>query len=478
MNFIERLESRIAPAILIPSVVKGVLQIEHDAASGTAETLLVQQVTPDSFSVTDTVGPTNFGTFTGIESIEIAFDSQNSGAELRFSSDGLPGSLEIAVAGGNNTFLLTSTGPGGQIAGKVKIIGGAGSDSVTISGGLSLKGAVAFEGGAGTDSFEPTHAFFPGKTTLESIESITVPNTFGPVTFGSLLVENEGADGAVVFVLSNVAAVTGSLTYCGSDSVPDSVTIDGQVHKNAKLMLLDGANNVSAAGTFLGGLTLTGGTGDDTVLFHSVSLNLNPALPPFITASVMGSLSMNLGNGTNDVTFQDGAVFGKGVKLTAGTGTDTVQMDGVYSGKEIALALGNGVNTVTSSPGSNQSNFVAGTFKYTGGADADSLDIDAMIASKISASLGNGANAVTGSAQVFGKSASFKSGTGSDSFAFSLGSAGASLEVKMGGGVDTFAWGGGSLAAVKADGGLDADTLTGLGLFPVKRTVKGFETAS
>jgi hypothetical protein len=296
------------------------------------------------------------------------------------------------------------------------------------------------------------------------------------VVFGTLLVENEDADAPVVFVLSNISAVTGTLTYCGSDTVADNVTLDGQYYKNVKLMLVDGTNDVRAAGTFWGNLSITGEAGDDTVLFHSVSTDLgDPMAPPFITASVAGTLTVALGNGTNEATFQEGASFAKGIKLTAGTGTDTVNMDKLYSGKDVSLSLGNGANVVSANPGTNQSNFVAGLFQYKGGVDADTLNISDLIADKIAVVLGNGANGVSGTARVLGKSASFTSGSGVDVFQFGIESAGAALSVNMGAGDDQFTFGGGALGSAKLDGGAGADTLTALGPLPAKRTVK-FET--
>src|SRR6266436_7215672 len=161
---------------------------------------------------------------------------------FKFLPDGLAGKLDITItdsAGGHtNDITLTSADTvSGRIAGKVTIHGAAGNDTVKVQGGVALASPVLFDGGDGLDAFTPNNAFLAKKLTLESVENITVENASGPVVIGGMLVENEDANSAVTFVLSRVASITGPLTYCGSDTVTDTVTLNGQFAAPVNLML-------------------------------------------------------------------------------------------------------------------------------------------------------------------------------------------------------------------------------------------------
>lgn len=480
MHFIEPLEPRIAPAIVVPIVDgKGVLLIKHDSAGNTAEHIVVTQsdTTPGTFNVMDTVAATDFGDFPGVKSIVIQVTDLGDQIDLSFSQIGLIGNLDITTTGGTNTITLKTVDQlSGAIGGKVTVHGGIGADSLAISGGLAIASPVLFAGGAGVDKFAPNGAYLAKKLTLDSVEDITTQNAFNPVVIGGMLVENEDANGPVVFVLSQVAAITAPLTYCGSATVDDNVTLNGQFTGSVKLMLLDGINSVTSSGTFLNGLSVTGGNDEDTVDFTSVSVNVVPGMPPFITANVAGSVSLKLGNGKNNVSFENGSYFAKDISITTGTGTDTVNMSKFVVLKGMKVALGNGANTINGTPG--DSNFVGGEFKFTGGADADSVDLDGLIAGKINVVLGNGSNDVSGDMRILGKSASFTGGTGMDSINLSLASVGGSLGAKLGAGADSFTFTGGALASASLDGGADNDTLAGLSLLPAKRKIANFEVQS
>lgn len=480
MNFIEPLESRIAPALLAPSVdPKGVLHLMHSDASGTAEHVVVTETAANSFKVEDTLlGNPDLGTFNNVKSIGVVTSTFDDTIDLKFSHDGLAGNLDITTGGGKNTITLESVDfVSGSIAGKVTIRGGAGDDTVKINNGVAIASPVLFAGGDGIDAFIPNGAYLAKKLTLDSVENITTQNALNPVVIGGMLVENDHANAVVTFILNQITTIAGALTYCGSASVPDNVTLNGNFTGGVKLMLLDGTNNVTTAGTFMNGLSVTGGNDEDTILFNSVSLNSDPTKPPFITANVAGSVSLKLGNGTNTVTFQDGSFFAKDVSVVTGTGMDTVNMTKGYFAKNLNLSLGNGVNELARPVGA-ADNFVGSTFKYIGGIGGDTLDLDRLVAGNINVVLGNGTNSVTGAARIIGKSASFTGGSGMDTISIALGSTGGSLSAKLGAGADSFTFLGGALASAKLDGGADNDTLTGITLLPAKQKIVGFETKS
>ncbi len=476
MNSIELLEPRIAPAILTPVVTKGTLTITHDTNSATTEKLVLTQTGPDSFTLNDTLAAVGFGPFSGVKNVAITLGEAGPTADLRFSNDGLPGNLTINTGnGGSDIGIRTVNGSAGRIAGAVKIIGGNFADKVLVEDGLAITKPVVFDGHDGSDEFRARDAYLAKKLTLESVETITIED-ISPVVIGGMLVENEEANAAVVFVLSNVSTIAGPLTYCGSDTVTDTVTLDGQVIGPALLMLFGGVNDVSSAGNFSSSLKITGAGGTDSVLFRTKSLNLgDPLEGPFITAKVAGPLAIKLGDGANDVTFTDGSVFAKGFSIVGGKDADTINFAKFNADKNVSLNLGSGANTLTDLGGGLGANFISGSFSYTGGGDADTVNLDGLIAGKIKIILGNGTNGVDGIARIIGASAGITGGTGADTVSLTLHSTAGALTAKLGDGADAFTFNGGALASVKLDGGKGTDTLTGLANLPVKRTISGFE---
>lgn len=481
---IELLESRIAPAILMPVVTKGVLIISHDDSSGAHDALTITETSPGTFSVVEGAAAQMFPGLTGVKSIKVNLTNTDDTVRLELTSDGLPGNFDLTDTGGANTFTLTTAdGNFGRLLGKVTIHGAAGADTLQIERGLAVGGAVDFEGGDGMDNFLPNGTHLAQKVTLESVENITVDYNSAPVVIGSLLVENEDANGPVSFSFSRVSTVLGALQYCGSGSTTDNVSLNGQFYGPAKLMLQDGqqdaANNVDIAGTFTKSLTITGGNGDDTILFHRRQINASLTDPQYATATITGALTMKLGNGTNDVTFQDGSFFGGNVSLTTGTGTDKVHFEDFIAAKKLTLSLGNGSNAVIAPTNPNSTNRIGAAFSYTGGVDADSVDAENLVVGTAAIHLGNGNNSMTtGSTLVTGALLSITGGEDTDIVTIAITSTAAKLSVMLKGGSDTLTFSGAAVASALLDGGPGADTLVGLANLPAATTVRNFETKS
>ena len=471
---IEALEPRIAPALLTPTVIKGVLIIQHDTTSGATEDVTVTQTGHDSFTITDSLADM-FPAFTGVKSIRLSEQSSND--TLKFTHDGLAGKLQITFAGGANTLSLEGAdSAGGLIKGAVTITGGTGADDVSLQS-LNVVGAATFRGCDGMDSFTPDGVVITKRVILGSVESITVNQNAAPVVLGSLLVENDDQlSGPVSFVFSTVSTVLGPLKYCGSNVETDNVTLNGQFLGPVNLMLFGGTNTVALAGSFDNSLLITGGSGDDSVTFHRAQIDFSALSPRYVTAHVSGALTMKLGDGANDVTFNDGSFFEKTVSLITGNGNDTVNLVNGYFGKSLTLALSNGTNMVTAPTNAAISTAVTGTFKYTGGTGVDQLDLNQMVAGHVLLSLGNGANQVSGKF-VAGVSASIKTGNDGDTIDIGVTGTG-KLKVKLGGGTDSFTFEGGALLAASLDGGAGDDTLVGSTLLPVTAALKNFEHTS
>lgn len=478
MSTIEILESRIAPALLAPSVIKGVLTLRHDTATMSGERIEITQTAPDAFTVTDTLPDpdTSFGTFTGVKSINAVFGGDGSRLQLKVSGAGLSGSLSISATGGTNVYLLdTTTGTGGFIGGKVIVTGAGGDDSLETIGGIAIAQPVTFNGHDGADRIFLDDAVLAKKLTLDSVEDITTFNA-KPVFIGGMEVENEEANGPVVFILNNVTTIGGKLTYCGSGTVDDNVTLNGQVTGPALLMLFGGVNNVNTSATFGSSLTITGAGGDDTVLFDSQQTNFVVGSEAYANPSVAGPLTMKLGDGSNTVIFAGAAAFSKPVTLITGSGSDAVSFTKFNATKNVTLSLGAGANSLVGTTEAGSAAYVGGVLKYSGGVDDDVINLDQVIAGKMMLSLGNGANSITGTGRSSG-GAVIVGGTGVETLNFSLASTSAALTVKLSAGNDSLILTGCSFGKVTLDGGDGAnDTLSGLALLPSVRKILGFET--
>jgi hypothetical protein len=481
---IETLESRIAPAILMPTVAAGVLSIAHDSSNGTADDLTITQTSPGTFTVAEANAVQSFPGLTGVKSIHVELGGTDDTVKLELTGDGLPGNFDLTDTGGMNTFTLTTAdGHFGRLLGKVTVHGAAGDDTLLIYGGLAIGGPLTFEGGDGMDTFGPSGTQLAKKVTLGSVENITVNLNAAPVVIGSLLVENEDANGAVSFVISRVATVLGALQYCGSGSATDNVTLDGQFYGPVNLMLQDGkqdaANNVSIAGTLAKGVTITGGKGDDTIIFERRQIDFSLTTPQFETATLLGALTMKLGDGTNDVTFQDGSYFGNNVTLTTGTGTDQLHGEDFIAAKKLTVSLGNGANSVLGPTNTNRTNGIGGQFKYTGGVDADSVSLSHLVLGTAAIKLGDGNNTLTSDAtMVTGGTVSIVGGKNTDTVTIAISSGVAKLSVLLNAGDDTLNFTGASVASAILDGGADSDTLNGLANLPAGTTPRNFETKS
>jgi len=469
MNSIEPLELRISPAV-VAAIHAGVLHIDHIPAT-TADVLKVLQMAPGKFEVTDMVSATNYGTFENVKSIDIALGDTDDTVNLQCSSDGLAGTLKIATGPGANTVNLQGVAGSGRIGGAVTITGNAGADALHI-GGIAMKSNLTFIGNGGTDSVSGDE-FIVGKTLfIDNVENTTF-DPIRPIVLGALNVDQDEAASAVVFILNNVVTVKGKLTYCGSPTQDDNVTLVGQVLGPALLMLDDGINNVKLAGRMNSTLTITGGTGADTISFTDAATAFaDPLILPNQIAVHAKAVKLSLGAGANTVNLEKATHFYSSLAVATGAGNDTVNFGDFFVQKDLKLSLGDGTNMVVHAFGNPG---IGGAFNYIGGVDADTVSIDQIVADKISIKLGDGANSVTGLARIVGKVASIIGGAGVDTLNLGLFSFDAVFTAKLGAGLDKLTYSGGAFAAVRLDGGTGDDTLVGTALLPADRKIVSFE---
>jgi hypothetical protein len=484
MCFIECLETRIAPALITPIVVsKGVLLLKHDTASGTADNLTVTETAPGSFHVTDSMASMDYGTFTGVKSINVQFGATNDSLTLEVSGDGLAGALTVNTGDGTNSVNLNTTGSAGRIVGAVNIIGGSGADTVTPGNGIVIGGKVSFTGNDGADSIIADNAYLTKRLSLDNVETITFGQS-SPVVVGGMTVDNDEAATLITFILNDIVSIKGFINYCGSDTQADNVTINGQVSGLVKLMLEGGTNTVSIAGELGSALNISATGGNDSVRFTNHSTSVIPLIPGTTSvATIAKGVRIALGDGTNTLSMAEGSHFFNSVTLLTGAGDDTVNMGDFYIAKNLTLSLGDGANTAQLDPdsgiGQSVEHVVSGNLKLTSGAGNDTLSIDNLIAGGLTAKLGDGANGVSGFAEIMGKKISINGGDGVDTLSVGFDSFNGAFSAKLGAGDDTLTYNGGALAKAILDGGDGTgDTLSGASLLPAVQKIKSFETVA
>lgn len=312
------------------------------------------------------------------------------------------------------------------------------SSTLNLNGLIYGKTTVKF--GVGANALTTTNTFraFSGLNVkgLQGPESITI-NSADPLfttTIGGPLVLALGdGDNGVNIASTRVAGVTRITTGAGNDQVK---VMSSNLGGGLQASLGDttgGLGNqlfVESVSTIGGALQVTGGPGLDSVMIHQnssvlgaarVNLGAGPNSFQSVVAnfdsglsylglagddtfslggmSVRGVLSVNLGDGVNQVTVGNMALIHGNTVLkggNVGTDTFTLQGDSVLNGT-LTIHAGNGSNL---SLLSNLSNITA--FTYNGGADGDTVVLD-----DLSNPLGEG-----NGAYVRGK---IKLGAGSDS---------------------------------------------------------------
>jgi hypothetical protein len=163
-----------------------------------------------------------------------------------------------------------------------------------------------------------------------------------------------------------------------------NLTIDGSLSIN----LGNGTNTVLGMGlapqiNVGGNFSYTGGTGNDLFNLDGSGTALH----------VKGDARFTLGTAKvfdANVVKLEALTAGRGVVFTGGVGNDNVQVSGeISTGTNLTVSLGNGSNTFDSDVGGLATNSVGGNFTYTGGTNGDVVNLDAItIARNLTVTLG------------------------------------------------------------------------------------------
>lgn len=385
---LEGLTERIVPAVSIRSV-DGDLVISGIANSTNAgeQNLFISVTADNQVAIRDggtsaSVGGINRGTYAVTGDLILKLSNRKDVVVIDFGSTAtgftLDGSVIATLNNGNDELTISNSGAkNSTISGDISVDGGNGNDTFTLTNSgittsaLSVTGAVTFNGGAGSDVLNANNS------------------TTNAAAAGEIATLNIG-NGMVVTRVNEFYVGTG-----GASNITAPVNIDGNITYNAssdKLIentVAFGKGTTTDAVTIAGALTLTGGSGKDTVDFFNTNIvDVIPAEDTVIEVSV------NLGLGVNELNLADTEIGMSGTdadfSYTGGTGKDTVDLTGggnSVSGS-VTVTLGKGENEYNDSDTAYDNNLT-----ITGSDNKDTVALDtATIGGMLSVSLGKGVN--------------------------------------------------------------------------------------
>lgn len=274
---------------------------------------------------------------------------------------------------GNNTTELNGGDNGSVISGTLTITNGTGDDTLLITGDITVTKACTINNGAGTnettisDDGTSTPGFAKTLSVIGGGDSDTFivdASTVGDGVFVAGLVTLNMGAGNNEFDVDMMTA--GTLTYTGTtgdDAINPEGTEAGDfltVRKGLTLAMGAGNNTLN-----LMDLTVSGGS------FVYTGSTTGDAIAIDGEASVRGSMTLTVGNGTNDVTIDTLTVSGA-FTYTGGTGSDTFT-----SGNELDIV---GHATFTMAAGQNTLDLASASFNsnltYAGGANGDHVTLN------------------------------------------------------------------------------------------------------
>jgi hypothetical protein len=379
--FLERLEQRDCPSLTV-TLINGSLTVSGVPTGP----LSVTENAARQLTVTDN------GHFLGNYSV---------GGDLRLNLTRHPSTVTVDLGG--NTFsgnILISLGNGGTtplppavtvqrgtVGGNVTFLGGNGTETENIGGPslapipLNVRGNVQANGKvSGNGNAGPGDTLFvgPGSTvggdvSTTQIDNVAVgqPNLALTTVGGNVSVNDAGSNAAlIVNIFGNVGksvSVTGTAyddafvlqqaTPGVGGNITGGLNVDlGGSTNLGNSFLLDAGTTVGGDTTLTSGAAATG-TGSTFTIRGAVNASLTANLgegPNMLTfsaaASVLGNMSVTGGNGNNTVT-ADGAVAGS-LSFNLGNGNDTVTI-GNAPGGQLLWTSGNGNDSVTFGDASN-----------------------------------------------------------------------------------------------------------------------------
>lgn len=360
VSVLELLEPRLAPAgIVAVSTAGGVLTLTGEGLDNTVE---IVSTASNVWEIKDSeaAGTTMF---------------RLNGAQTPVSTLSLPTfqSIKATLNGGNDKLKLTDV----QLNGAVTIFGNDGNDTIDIS--AALNGVVSVDGGNGDDNIVLSGILTNAISVKTGAGDDDVLVTGGFYGRGMTLDLGTGSNDFTMGTSSSIAMFGAlNVTAAGGAANTQNILLSGplvSITGTATLKTLAGATNLylgSLADDFIrvnGDLKITTAAGDDLFLFSR-------------TVGVSGLLSINAGNGTNDLyNGADTNTVGNPTLLTSlelgsfnytgGTGADTLALDlqSLSIAGNAVVNVGAGTNELAVKAAGNS--LVGGALSYVGGTGAD-----------------------------------------------------------------------------------------------------------
>lgn len=388
------------------------------------------------------------------------------GGTARFGSAITKIDGDVAITGGPGSDTLSITGDTTLFKRKLTFAAGDGNDSFSATGNsLNVRGFVTVDGGAGTNLFvfaADNNKF--GNSLTPGLVDLKLGVGPGTVTFlgnstnilGDLKIDL-GAGGGLAQLNSAVTSITknvqvtggvgndtlefkgstsigGSLSFLG-DTGDDVLTATGSLFAVKGATSMDGGTGASTfdldvVGLALAGLTVTGGTSNDTVSIIA-------------DGTIAGDVNLQLGldgTGPSSTILQSRAGIANGLKFGGtltidmrGAAVDVLTITNIQVAKAFVAQTGENVSTVDISKLDAKSNF-----KLQTGSGADVVNIDNVNARDFYVDTESGADELriernasyTGASQVLGI-ATILTGIGADQIRIGNGSDPANLKVSF-----------------------------------------------
>jgi hypothetical protein len=400
-------------------------------------------------------------------------DVVTGGGSYNLQATGLAAqSIEVdASASAGGVFNIVNFG--GSTGKLINFKGGDAGDNVTITETLGKPVSVIIDLGEGQNS--ANFQFFN-----TSLKNISVTGGAGVDNLQALLL-NAKISGAINVDLGDAettsnfqfinSRMAGVLSVAHGDSTGASTLaiagIDSQIGgiehtSNAAI----GTFNIEALGNFVvkGAVNFTGLAGDHEVTFGSVG-----------GGKVGKGISLDLGDGSNQVTASLSSWTTKSFAITGGTGGDTVFVSGNANLGAVNFSLGAG-NNLTSFEGEPGFFLIARTFAFTstsGTAEADTLNIARLqVLGKFDAKFGDAQSSLQLNDSSIGSIFSVDTGAGMDTVNIDTLDRGTGVTlakpttILLGEGNDTLILGGNSASQLlttkskfRADGGAGTNTV-------------------
>lgn len=284
--------------------------------------------------IDDALGtPVDLGTYNSAN-VTVRLGNQNDNVLVDLSGGGsLSGRLSIDTANGSDT--ITVAGAGGMIGGDL-YLSNANQSSVSD---ITVNGRVAWtaEGSSLANTLTLSSATLDGNVTARSAAALSAGVSLTSTTIGGGLNAVLGSSNLNTLQIDDTSSVAGNLTYTGG-SGGETVTIAGQIAGNA-LINMGNAVGITvndfdflATGSILGSLNVIGNSGADSV--------------DTFLGTVLGNLSVRLGNGNNSLTL-GGTILGSSIVYIGGNNQDTLTFAAAAAapGASLTAYLGNAADT-------------------------------------------------------------------------------------------------------------------------------------